>query len=555
MNTLLKPGKRIPATCLWTGALVLLVLATAAADGTASGGRRAQTEEAMLLASDGSEAARFGTDVSISGDAALCGAPFTGGYINNTGFAYVHRYDPGTQTWGEEQIIFASDGEISDYFGVSVAISGDTAVVGADGDDVAGSSSGGAYVYEYDSGTATWSEKQKLIGSDTAGNDRFGGDCSIVGDVMLISGPRNDDLGSDSGSAYVFRYDPGADLWIEEQKLLASDGAGADYFGYTLGLSDGVLIIGAPYDDDNGGDSGSAYVFRYDPGSGLWQEEQKLTASDGAASDKFGWGCSIAGDVALVGAHYHGQRGAAYVFRYDPGSGTWNEEQKLLPADCAYLDYFGYSTAVTGDIALVGCQNDDDAGGDSGSVYVYRYSPGVAKWVLEEKLIGSNTPASAQMATCLAVDESALGVKVLAGAPREDTTAADAGAAYLFDISGGGDPVIDIKINGEDEPGPVWHQEQVTMTLSLYPFSQTGVAQDWWVIGRRDTASLYFWVWPSGWGSSPARAYAGPLFELDEFVFCQAKLPVGVWEFVFGVDALNYSWEGTCMDMVEIYSY
>lgn len=498
MNTLLNFGKRFPANYLSIGMLVLFVFATAPADGTASGGGRAQTEEQMLLASDGEEAARFGSAVCLSDDTAICGTPYTSGYINSTGFAYVYRYDPGTQTWGEEQKIFASDGEINDYFGVSVAIFGDTAVVGADGENMAGSWSGSAYVFEYDAGAGTWSEKQKLIGSDTAGNDRFGGECNIEGDVMLISGPRNDDLGSDSGSAYVFRYDPGSDLWVEEQKLLASDGE---------------------------------------------------------ADAKFGWGISISGDLALVGAHNHNQSGAAYVFRYDPGSGTWSEEQKLLPADNAYLDYFGYSVDITDDIALVGCQNDDDAGGDSGSVYVYRYSPGVAKWVLEEKLIGSNNPASAQMATCLSVDESSLGVKVLAGAPKEDTTAADAGAAYLFDVSGGGDPVIDIKINGEDDPGQVWHKDTVTMTLSLYPFSQTGVAQDWWVIGWLNSANLYFWIWPAGWGASPGRAHAGPLFELDEFVFTQAQLPMGSWEFVFAVDALNYAWEGTYMDLVEIYSY
>jgi len=559
MKIMLPIEKNNLTRCFRAGALVLLLLAAAPALANPSGGGRTQTEEAMLLASDGEEAARFGSSVGLSGDAAICGAPYTSGYYPSTGFAYVYRHNPATGAWDEEQKLLASEGEINDYFGVAAAIWGNTAVVGADCDDAAGTYSGEAYVFEYDPGTGSWSELQRVIGSDTSGNDRFGGDCDIVNDVMLIAGSRNDDLGSDSGSAYIFRYDSGTGYWAEEQKLLASDGASADYFGFELALGDGVAIVGAPYDDDNGADSGSAYVFRYDPGSGTWFEEQKLTASDGEGDDKFGWGLSISGNLALVGAIYDDDQanscGSAYVFRYDEGSGLWVEEQKLLPKDGNYLDYFGYSVAITDNIALVGNQNDDDAGGDSGSVYVFRYSPGAAKWIFEEKLLASNNPASAQMGSCLCVDTSALGVKVLAGAPREDTTIADAGAAYLFDISGGGNPVIDIKINGEDDPGLIWHQETAAMTISLYPFSQTGLLQDWWVIGRANSTNLYYWVYPTGWGSTPARAHVGPLFELDGYLFCQAKIPYGNWEFAFAVDAPNYAFEGTYMDVVEIYSY
>jgi hypothetical protein len=118
----------------------------------------------------------------------------------------------------------------------------------------------------------------------------------------------------------VFRYDPGTGTWIEEEKLIASDGAALDLFGHSVSISGDIALVGAYYDDDNGDDSGSAYVFRYDPGTGAWIEEEKLLASDGAVDDHFGWSVSISGDVALVGAFGDDDNGddsgSAYVFHF-----------------------------------------------------------------------------------------------------------------------------------------------------------------------------------------------------------------------------------------------
>ena len=148
------------------------------------------------------------------------------------------------------------------------------------------------------------------------------------------SGPtRDDDNGVDSGSAYVFRYD-GSD-WVEEAKLTASDGAADDYFGGSVAISGDTAVVGAVCDDDNGRNSGSAYVFRYDGSD--WAEEAKLTASDGAAYDYFGCSVAVSGDTAVVGASDDDDNGldsgSAYVFRYD-GS-DWTEEAKLTASDGA----------------------------------------------------------------------------------------------------------------------------------------------------------------------------------------------------------------------------
>jgi len=157
----------------------------------------------------------------------------------------------------EQQKITASDGASDDYFGYSVSISGDTAIVGAHGKDDKGSLSGGAYVFVRD-GT-TWSEQQKLTASDGTVNDYFSYSVSISGDTAIVGAHGDDDRGSGSGSAYVFvRH---GTTWSEQQKLRASDGAGSDYFGSSVSISGDAVIVGAYADDDNVFDSGSAYVF------------------------------------------------------------------------------------------------------------------------------------------------------------------------------------------------------------------------------------------------------------------------------------------------------
>ena len=229
---------------------------------------------------------RFGTAVALSGDVAVIGAPIAGG---GGGFgiadsAYVYR-DDGTG-WAEEQRLLASDcgffcGRTG--FGGSVAVTGSVVVIGASGDD-----SGSAYVYRHDG--SGWVGEQKLLASDGAAGDEFGGSVAVSGDVVVI-GAFGDDT---TGSAYVFRYN--GSNWVEEQKLLASDGAAGDEFGGSVAVSGDVVVIGAFGDDT----TGSAYVFRYNGSN--WVEEQKLLASDGALEDGFGGSVALSGDVALIGA-------------------------------------------------------------------------------------------------------------------------------------------------------------------------------------------------------------------------------------------------------------
>jgi hypothetical protein len=138
---------------------------------------------------------------------------------------------------------------------------------------------------------------------------------SISGDVALVGVYADDDKGDYSGSAYVFRWN--GSYWLEEQKLLASDGAAEDYFGRSVSISGDAALVGADGDDDKGSGSGSTYIFRWNGNS--WVEEQKLVASDGAADDEFGRSVSISGNAALMGVWTKDDKGAnsgsAYVFK------------------------------------------------------------------------------------------------------------------------------------------------------------------------------------------------------------------------------------------------
>ena len=150
-------------------------------------------------------------------------------------------------------------------------------MVGAHGADDGGTDSGSAYVFDWD-GT-NWIEQPKLTASDAAGNDRFGNSVSVSGDRVVVGAWGNDDDGTDSGSAYVYEWD--GTNWIEQPKLTAADAAGDDRFGRSVSVSSDRVAVGALGDDDGGTDSGSIYVYEWD-GSG-WVET-KLTALDAAAA-------------------------------------------------------------------------------------------------------------------------------------------------------------------------------------------------------------------------------------------------------------------------------
>ena len=226
----------------------------------------------------------------------------------------------------EDTKLIASDGEGGDLFGGgTISISADKAIVGAFLDNDKGNNSGSAYIFEKISGI--WTEVAKLTASDGVADDEFGVSVSISGDNAIVGADRDDDAGTGSGSAYMFEKVSG--IWTQVAKLTASDGAFGDAFGGSVSISGDKAVVGARGDDDNGIASGSAYIFQ--KVFGIWTEVTKLTASDGAPSDFFGQPVSISGDQAIAGSASDDNEngslaGSAYIFEFVPNE---NQEAAL----------------------------------------------------------------------------------------------------------------------------------------------------------------------------------------------------------------------------------
>jgi hypothetical protein len=377
--------------------------------------------ETKLSASDAALQDRFGSSVSISGNIVVVGSYQDDDAGNNSGSAYVFRYN-GT-SWVEEAKLTASDTAEYDRFGCSVSISGETVVVGAWGDDDAGPNSGSAYVFRYNG--SSWVEEDKLIASDGAADDFFGSSVSINGDIVVVGAQDDSDAGGFVGSAYVFRYN--GTTWIEEDKLTVIDAAGYDTYSRSIFISGDTVVVGADTWDGTKYLRGSAYVFRYNGSS--WIEETKLTGSDAAEPDYSGVSVSISGDTVVLGARYNDDAGtdsgSAYVFRYNGSS--WVEEAKLTASDAAADDLFGYSVSISGDTLLVGAIRDDDPVGESGSAYVFRYNG--SSWVEEVKL----TASDGANALWFGYSVSIAGESLVVGAPGGSIFLE--GSAYVFQMS------------------------------------------------------------------------------------------------------------------------
>ena len=318
--------------------------------------------------------------------------------------------------------ITASDGVADDKFGYSVAVSYAKIVVGSYNNDDSGSNSGSAYVYNLD-GTG----EVKITPSDAVRNDYSGWSVAVSGTKVAVGAPFNDDSGSNSGSAYVYNTDG-----TGEVKITASDGAVNDYFGHSVAIHGDKVIVGAYKDDDRGADSGSVYVYNLD-GTG----EVKITASDGAADNYFGQSVAIQGDKIFVGAPLNddgagSMSGSVYVYDTD-GTG----EVKITASDGAANDSFGHSVAIHGDKIIVGANGDDDSGNSSGSAYVYNLD-GTG----EVKITASDAAANDYFGSSVAIQ----GDKIVVGAYGDDDSGSNSGSVYVYNLDGTGE----VKITASD---------------------------------------------------------------------------------------------------------
>jgi hypothetical protein len=361
----------------------------------------------------------------------------------------------GAANWTEEQKLRSSDIESKDWFGCSVSLSGDTALIGAKYNDDKGTRSGSAYVFTR-TGT-TWTQQAKLLASNGVEEDQFGCSVSLDGDTALIGAS---EYYLYNGSAYVFTRS--GTTWTQQAKLLASDGLASSHFGYSVSLSGDTALIGAMDDNDNGANSGSAYVFTRT--GTTWTQQAKLLPSDGKVADWFGRSVSLSGNTALIAT----SRSSTYVFTrtgttwsqqqkldfgylaslnddtalifdsnsYDSGayvftrSGTtWTQQQRLRPLDNA--QNFGSSISLYGDIALIG------AYWDKGSAYVFTRSG--TSWTQQYKLLASDGVGGDHFGESVSIFSNT----VLISAPATDGYLyARNGSAYVFTTGGENQPPV-----------------------------------------------------------------------------------------------------------------
>lgn len=324
--------------------------------------------------------------------------------------------------------LLPADGAAEDRFGASVALDGPFAVLSAPSDDDLGADSGSAYVLERVG--AAWVERAKLLAQDGAAGDSFGTSVSLSGGLAVVGAPQADALGADSGAAYVFALAPGG--WTQVAKLTPQDGAAGDWFGAAVAVQGERVVVGArgAFDFFDGTVvAGAAYVFESTPSG--WVERAKLTASDGFAGDWFGAAVGIEGGTIVVGAPYEPTpwsqspfKGAAYVF--EEAAGAWSQTAKLLPAGAAADDHVGASVAISGERVVLGAPDHDDPVLDGGAVFVFDRTP--AGWVEQAQLVAETPGGGYGFASTVALE----GSRVVVGASSDFGASFSSGAAYVF---------------------------------------------------------------------------------------------------------------------------
>ncbi|HUR77691.1 MAG TPA: FG-GAP repeat protein [Acidimicrobiales bacterium] len=397
-------------------ALAVVVFALSPAPATANG-------HTQLAAAAGTAQAKFGISVSISGDTAVVGAPDEGG----VGAAYVFTKQDGG--WIQQATLVSPQPVENGKFGFGVSVDGDTIVVGEPKSEQELPGPGGAYVFAR--AGYRWIQQAKLTPSDTRADDSFGFKVAVSGETVVV-GAKGSGMAPtpNTGAAYVFTRS--ASTWSEQVRLVPSDGGVNDAFGYSVAISRDTIVVGAP----GGGlgisvDEGAAYVFtRYES---AWSEHAKLVAADGAATDGFGDQVAVSGDTVVVGADFdsagpNAAQGSAHVFVRNGAS--WTHQAKLTAPDGAAVDMFGRSVSVDRDTVVVGAQWDEPAGAqlldNHGSVFVFKRAGG--EW-------SQPTTFTVEGTGSLGVSVAISGHTMLAGAPftKVGDNAAQ-GAAYVFDL-------------------------------------------------------------------------------------------------------------------------
>jgi hypothetical protein len=378
-------------------------------------------EQAKFVAGANSANSRLGQSVGVSGTTVVAGAPFASGPSQFAGVAYVYVTSNGI-SWSQQAMLVAADPAPVDYVGWAVDISGDTIVLGSYGNNAGGTDSGAAYVFTR-SGT-TWTQQAKLVAADAGPGDGFGYSVGIDGNTIVVGAPLEDQGGGDAGATYVFTRT--GTTWTQQAKLVSSTIAALDNLGAAVGIDGDSIVVGSPGADGPGaGQRGSAFVFTRS--GAVWTEQVELLANDGAAGDLFGNSVAIDDGSVAVGAPLDDDTatdsGSGYVFVRS--AGAWSQQAKLVAADPEAGDRFGFSIGIDLSRTVVGADREGISGSQAGAAYVFNRVG--ALWSQTTKLMASDSAVGDQFG--YSVD---IAGRMVVGAHLDDDRGNNAGAAYVF---------------------------------------------------------------------------------------------------------------------------
>jgi hypothetical protein len=331
------------------------------------------------------------------------------------------------QLFTQEQKLAPSSLEASSGYGDAVAIEGNIAVVGFSQDDSNGASSGAVHVYRRDTDGATFSHSQKLVGDSIGAGDRFGLSVAISGTTIIVGSPYDDDEGTDAGAVYVFEESTTAQSFNQVAKFKGGTAGGR--LGFAVAINGSRFVAASDKDSANGASSGSAIIYKRDVGN--WAEEKKLLPSDGSANSYFGSAAAISGNKVAIGARgaRPGSRAdAGQIYVFEENAGTW-QESILVPSNSAAYDRLGYSVSISGDFVVGGAyQADPDNSFSAGSVTVWKRAS-LGNWTQTQTLVADDKTSGAQFGSSVSIS----GSKIAIGAPAENDAT---GSVYIFGESG-----------------------------------------------------------------------------------------------------------------------
>jgi uncharacterized repeat protein (TIGR01451 family) len=407
--------------------------------GRNQGGADNWGQVAKVTSSDAIADTAYGRKLSISGDTLAVG----NAHANyNLGRVYVYsRNEGGEDNWGEVRILTASDGNVMDRFGWSIGVDGVRIVVGAYSDTVGSNpSQGSAYLFERNhGGYDNWGEVAHLTAPAGLAGDWLGFSVGISGDVVVAGAAYADiDGASQQGAAWVFKRNyGGTDSWGALGRLVASDGAADDWYGWSVAVDGFNVVAGVP-SSDPGGSSGQGAAYLYTACGATaaeWTETAKTVASDGFSGHQYAHDVAFNGEIAVVGAKYDGDlgsaAGAAYILMRNQGSlDNWGELKKIYANDGSPNHFFGERLDMSGDLIVVGVDEDDSHGDNSGAFYLFgRNEDGVDNWGQINKFTASDATAGAWFGYDIAIDNDTVVVGAIYDSNGVGT---NAGAAYIF---------------------------------------------------------------------------------------------------------------------------